>query len=190
MIFITLGINQGYKKMDKREKITGSAPFAEMKRIKGISEAEQATSLRDIFHVVFKRKIQITLFFIAVVLTVAIGTLMATPIYQATAKILVKIERESVNRPAGNVNFPGEMQINSEIQILNSRSLAEKVLMALGPTTIYPRPAELDQGFLIKYTRIIKAEVHGLLDKYFPQAQAATEMLTGASPGKSPIFSP
>ncbi len=105
---------------------------------------------------IFKRKIQIILFFTAVVLTVAIGTLMATPIYQATAKILVKIERENVNRPASAMRLPGEMQINSEIQILNSRSLAEKVLMALGPATIYPRPDEQDQGVLKKYTRRIK----------------------------------
>ena len=155
--------------MDKNKKLPGSAPFAEIKRIKGISEAEQATSLRDIFHVVFKRKIQITLFFTAVVLTVAIGTLRATPIYQATAKILVKIERENVNRPASAMRLPGEMQINSEIQILNSRSLAEKVLMALGPATIYPRPDEQDQGVLKKYTRRIKDEVRALLEKYFPE---------------------
>ena len=92
--------------MDKQNKLAGSAPYAEMKRIKGISEAEKETSLRDIFHVVFKRKIQIILVFAAVVLAVTIATLRATPIYQATAKILVKIERENVNRPAGNVKLP------------------------------------------------------------------------------------
>jgi uncharacterized protein involved in exopolysaccharide biosynthesis len=155
--------------VDKKNKLAGSAPFAEMKRIKGISEAEQATSLRDIFHVVFKRKIQITLFFTAVVLTVAIGTLMATPVYQAKAKVLVKIERENVSRSASEMRPPGEMQINSEIQILNSRSLAEKVLTALGPATIYPGPDEQDRGVLIKYARMIKDEVRALLEKYFPE---------------------
>ena len=112
--------------MDKNKKLPGPAPYAEIKRIAGITKAEQETSLRDIFHVVFKRKIQIILFFTAVVLTVAIGNLKTTPIYQATAKILVKIERENVSRPVSASSFPGEMQINSEIQILNSRSLAEK----------------------------------------------------------------
>ena len=112
--------------MDNNKKLPGQAPYAEIKRIEGISKAEQETSLRDIFHVVFKRKFQIILVFAAVVLTVAIGTLRTTSIYQATAKILVKIERENVNRPVSSVRFPGEMQINSEIQILNSRSLAEK----------------------------------------------------------------
>jgi uncharacterized protein involved in exopolysaccharide biosynthesis len=160
--------------MDRKKELVGPAGYAEIKRIEGISKAEQETSLRDFFQVVFKRKVHILLFFTVVVLTVAIGTLMATPIYQATAKILVKVERENVNRPASTMRPPGEMQINSEIQILNSRSLAEKVLMALEPATIYPRPDEQDWGLLEKYApiikeyaRIIKDEVRGLLEKYF-----------------------
>jgi len=155
--------------MDKTKKLAGSAAYAEIKRLEGFSKVEQETSLRDVFHVAFKRKIQIILVFAAVVLTVAIATLRATPIYQATAKILVKIERESVNMPASGVRLPGEMQINSEIQMLKSRSLAEKVLMALGPATIYPRSDEQDQEFWRQYLRKIKDEVRGLLEKYFPE---------------------
>jgi len=155
--------------MDKKKRLAGSAAYAEIRRIEGISKAEQETSLRDIFHVVFKRKIQIILVFAGVVLTVAIATFRATPIYQTTAKILVKIERENVNRPASAMRPPGEMQINSEIQILKSRSLAERVLMALGPATIYPRSDEEDPELWRQYLRKIKDEVYGLLNKYFPQ---------------------
>ena len=50
--------------------------------------------------------------------------------------------------------------------------------MAIGPATIYPKPAEQDQGLLKKYaqiikeyTRIIKDEMRGLLEEYFPEKQ-------------------
>jgi len=50
--------------------------------------------------------------------------------------------------------------------------------MAIGPATIYPKPAEQDQGSLKKYaqiikeyTRIIKDEMRGLLEEYFPEKQ-------------------
>ena len=60
-------------------------------------------SLRDFLHVVFKRKNQIILFFLATVCTVVIGTFVEKPTYEAKAQILVKIGRENVYVPlSGN----------------------------------------------------------------------------------------
>ncbi len=52
-------------------------------------------SLRDFLHVLFKRKVQILLFFFVTFLTVAVGTLVTQPTYEAKAQILVKLGRES-----------------------------------------------------------------------------------------------
>ena len=110
-------------------------------------------SLRDVLHVIFKRKAQILIFFVAVVTTVVIGTLLVKPKYEATAQILVKLGRESVFIPttgaAGPViSFDREERINSEIEILRSRALAEKVIAVLGPTALYPELKEDEPGLL------------------------------------------
>jgi uncharacterized protein involved in exopolysaccharide biosynthesis len=73
---------------------------------------------------------------------VAVGTFMAKPTYQADAQILVKLGRENIYLPASGssspvINFNREEQINSEIEILKSRSLAMEVLQELGPATVY-----------------------------------------------------
>jgi uncharacterized protein involved in exopolysaccharide biosynthesis len=107
----------------------------------GTSELPR-TSLRDFLRVLFKRKTQILLFFAVTFITVALGTFMVKPTYQAVAQILVKLGRESIYIPASGssnpvINFNREEQINSEIEILKSRSLATEVLQELGPETIY-----------------------------------------------------
>jgi len=100
-------------------------------------------SLKDFLHIIFKRKMQILLFFIATVGIVAVASFMSKPTYIATAKILVKLGRENLfiptatdMRPILNKNILE--QINNEIEILKSKSLAAEVVASLGPTTIYP----------------------------------------------------
>jgi uncharacterized protein involved in exopolysaccharide biosynthesis len=100
------------------------------------------SSLRDFFHVIFKRKKQILIFFAVTVCTVVIGTFVMRPTYEAKAQILVKIGRENLYIPpnATNsqiINFNRDDQVNSEIELLKSRSLAEKVIKTIGPENIY-----------------------------------------------------
>jgi uncharacterized protein involved in exopolysaccharide biosynthesis len=113
------------------------------------------SSLRDFLHILFKRKVQILLFFFATVCTVTIGTFLMQPTYEATSQILVKIGRENLYVPtvpnSGNnpvINLNREEQLNSEIEILKSPTLAAEVVKALGPETIYPDLAEAKKGVL------------------------------------------
>jgi len=115
-------------------------------------------SLRDIFHVIFKRKVQILLFFVAVFVTVAIGTFLATPVYNASAQILIKLGREDVFVPTSGDARPfitsgREERINSEIEILKSRALAEKAVKEIGPTVLYEK---------------LKDDKSSLFDRLFP----------------------
>ena len=104
------------------------------------------------------------LFFLATVVTVAIGTLVVKPTYEATSQILVKIGRENLYVPtvpaSSNLNpvisFNREEQINSEIEILTSLSLLEEVVVSLGPTTIYKGLSDEGRGIL----RQSRAEDH------------------------------
>ena len=120
------------------------------------AETSPSTSLRDFLHVIFKRKFQILLFFGITVCTVAIGSFVVRPTYEATAQILIKIGRENIyvpTLPAGGtsnpvISFNREEQINSEIEILKSRFLAEKVAESLGPAVIYKDLDRTGHGFL------------------------------------------
>ena len=102
-------------------------------------------SLRDLAHVVFKRKSLILLSFFVVILAVLVGTFLTTPIYQTESQILMKTGRENVYTPmapAGSsqnpvVSLNREEQINSEIEILRSPSLIEKAVESIGPEVIY-----------------------------------------------------
>jgi len=67
---------------------------------------------------------------------------MAKPKYEATSEILVKIGREdfyALNKeelpPVVSVN--GDERVSAEIEILKSRSLAEKGVKLMGPMVIY-----------------------------------------------------
>ena len=119
------------------------------------SQLSPRASLRDFLYILFKRKVQILLFFFATVCTVTIGTFLMQPTYEATAQILVTIGRENLYVPtvpnSGNnpvITLNREEQLNSEIEILKSPSLALEVVKALGPGTIYPNLGEQSKGAL------------------------------------------
>ena len=108
-----------------------------------LQETTRAT-FRDFLHIVFKRKKIILLFFFATICTVAILTFLETPTYVASSQILVKIGREDVFTPeiptGSNVlpsYFNRQEQLNSEIEILSGRALAERVIESIGAETIY-----------------------------------------------------
>ena len=114
------------------------------------------TSLRDFLCVLFKRKTLILLFFFATVCTVAIGTFLFDPVYEASSEILVKVGRENLYvPPTGNVtpviSLNREEQINSEIEIIRSRSLLEQVVLALGPSTVYEDLEDEGPGILSRF---------------------------------------
>ena len=76
-----------------------------------------------------------------------VGTFLITPTYRATAQVLVKLGRDNIYIPeTGNVNpvinMRQEEQINSEIEILKSRTISEKVVNAIGPLALYPKLGE------------------------------------------------
>src|SRR4030067_3470532 len=94
-------------------------------------EPEEEVHLRDYLSVILKRKWIVLTFFISVVVTTAILTFMATPLYKST--VVIKIDKESHNV----LSFKG-IQTGSTVdsyetqyEILKSRILAEKVIKML-----------------------------------------------------------
>ena len=100
--------------------------------------------LRNFYNVVFRHIVKLILFFVCVVVAVALATFLMTDMYQSEAKLLVQIGRESINleqttredlRPVGIV-LSRKDELNSEMEILQSQELAARVVDALGVNTI------------------------------------------------------
>ena len=109
-------------------------------------------SLRDVYYVLFRHKSKVIIFFIAVIVTVTLGTFLASEIYQSDAKLLVRLGRESVSLdPTAttgafiSVGQFRENEIKSELEILNSKELVEKVVDAIGPGAFLKSPEEINE---------------------------------------------
>lgn len=112
----------------------------------GVQQQAPGVSMRDLLHVLFKHQAKILAIFISTVVTVAIGSFLIVPVYEATASLLVKIGQEYIAKPevgdARNLMMVNQEEIiNSEIQILNNWDLIEKVITAIRVGTIYPQLA-------------------------------------------------
>jgi polysaccharide biosynthesis protein PslE len=112
-----------------------------------MEQQNQAGSLRDFLTVLFKHKYTILIIFVAVVTIVTVGSFLLPPTYEAKSSLLIKFGREYIyrsevgervsdSRPSIPLNQ--EEVINSEIQILTSRDLIEKVITTLKVENIYP----------------------------------------------------
>jgi uncharacterized protein involved in exopolysaccharide biosynthesis len=133
-------------------------------------DEKNTKSLRDFLHFLCKRKRQILVSFFVIVGIVTATALLMKPIYESQGQILVKIGRENVYVPATEnldpvVSFDRREQINSEIEILKSRSLAQKTLAAIGPTLVYPDLKNEDRSQLERFLQALKNKIWSPLRK-------------------------
>lgn len=106
-----------------------------------------ALSMRDILYVLFRRKRTIVVFFLAFVLAVAAVISLWPYAYEAHSSLLVRLGRENINLPAVGQGGPQVVtmglrkeDINTEIEMLRSRVIAERVLKKLGVERLHPAP--------------------------------------------------
>ena len=112
-----------------------------------IIQESSGGSLRDFLAILFKRKAAILTIFLATVITVAVGSFLMAPTYEARSSLLVKFGREFIYRPevgdkAPMISFNQEEAINSEINILTSQDIIERVIKTIGLENIYPELAK------------------------------------------------
>ena len=106
-------------------------------------------SIRNLFDILFKRKKVILLFFFLSLCAAWGAALLMKPVYRATAQLLFKPGREDIPVTAADriltaVRFDREEQVNSEIEIIRSRSLLEKTLQSVGLTSAYTKLLEIE----------------------------------------------
>ncbi len=95
---------------------------------------EQQVTLNDYLRVLYRGRWIIAIAFLATVLATAYFTFTTEPIYEASATVMVKEEGSGVSDMLfGGVAsaFRRETEINNQVQILKSRTLAEAVIRRL-----------------------------------------------------------
>ncbi|HTQ34553.1 MAG TPA: Wzz/FepE/Etk N-terminal domain-containing protein [Stellaceae bacterium] len=105
---------------------------------------------RELLSILFKEKRKLVLVFVVLCVTVVGCSFLLTPYYEATTRLLVKTgpefqTRSDTNQPIASVPSATKLEVvNSEIQILTSRDLAEGVVNKIGAQRLYPGAASVD----------------------------------------------
>ncbi len=94
---------------------------------------EQEIDLRSYIRVIYKRRWIILAFFVVVVLSVAIHTFTATPIYQGTSRIVIEKENPNVVsiQEVMAVDSTGLDYYQTQYKIIESRAVAREVIRRL-----------------------------------------------------------
>jgi len=146
------------------------------------------TTLRDALSVIFKRKKSIFLIFILTVVLVTGITLLLKPSYLASGSILVKLGRQNVYSSPLSLNtqvisYEKEGILNSEVELIRSRLVAEKVIEVLGPENMFDdlSTSRLSKAFKSLQRIKVKTPVEQAILLY-------QEFLSVSSVGKSNVI--
>jgi len=95
-------------------------------------QPERQVTIHDYLRILYRGRWIILISFLTVVGFVTYYTFTSTPIYRATAKVMIK-ENGGVQKTLFNVVdfMEKEKKINNQVEILNSRTLAENVMKKL-----------------------------------------------------------
>lgn len=104
-------------------------------------------SLRDTLYVVFSHKGKMMTFMALLFGVVVIKTLLDSGTYRSEARLLVRLGRETVSLDPtatigeiAQINRTYDWEVNSELEILRSREIAERVVDRLGATAFLEGP--------------------------------------------------
>ncbi|MHC4560441.1 MAG: hypothetical protein ACYS80_24415 [Planctomycetota bacterium] len=117
-----------------------------------VEEKTRERTLRDVYYVLFRHKWKMLLFLIVVVGIVTVSALRRPDIFRSEAKLMLRLGRESVTLDptvtTGQIIPVGrsrESEIISELEILKSRILLEKVVDTIGPLVLFKYPDDVSR---------------------------------------------
>jgi capsular polysaccharide biosynthesis protein len=107
---------------------------------------QQETTLRDYIRVLFRQRAVIITTFITVMLTVFIGLMLKTPIYEAQVKMLISAEKQ-IESPYYRELLTAGRNVEvalTQSEIVNSKPVLERVVAALG---LSQKPLNYEMSF-------------------------------------------
>ena len=112
------------------------------------AKATREITIRDLCYAIFRFKWRMILVAAAIFATVATMTFLQTTLYRSEAKLLLERDSPSLDPATGQISRVSQdrqRELNSELEILLSRELAERVIDSIGPgafsTQIAGKPA-------------------------------------------------
>jgi exopolysaccharide transport family protein len=120
---------------------------------------EENIHLRDYLRVILKHRWTVITVFSIIVITVAIHAFTATPIYEATTRLVIEKENPKVVsiQEVMAVDASGTDYYQTQYKIIESRAVAREVLRRLSPgeiETLFPEPKD---GFILHVKQTIHA---------------------------------
>jgi polysaccharide biosynthesis transport protein len=108
---------------------------------------EEQIDLRDYLYVIQKRRWTVITVFTVIVITVAILTFTATPIYEATARLIIDKENPNVVsiQEVMSVDASGSDYYQTQYKIIESRTVAREVIRRLNldkSEEFFPKPKD------------------------------------------------
>ena len=108
---------------------------------------EEQINLRDYLYVIQKRRWTVITVFAVIVITVAILTFTATPIYEATARLIIDKENPNVVsiQEVMSVDASGSDYYQTQYKIIESRTVAREVIRHLNldkSEEFFPKPKD------------------------------------------------
>ncbi len=106
---------------------------------------QQTSTLRDFLKVLFRQKTVVITSFITVVITVAVGLVFQTPVYEGRVKLLVSAQKQ-VDSPYYREILGGRnMEIAiAQSEIVTSNPVIERAVKAIG---LFDRPLDYEKNF-------------------------------------------
>lgn len=98
---------------------------------------EREIHLRDYIRIIKKRKFTIFTFFIITFLVVFIGTFTASPVFKASTKVLIEKVEANPLRQTYPIHFMDPEFLETQVQIIKSLSVANRVVKLLALDTKY-----------------------------------------------------
>ncbi len=119
------------------------------------------TTFRDYLKVLFRQKAVIITTFVTVMLTVGIGMLFKTPVYQSSVKVLISAEKQVEAPYYRDLLGSRESEIVlTQSEIVNSAPIIERAVSVIG---LYDRPLDYEKRFAsVLKRRFIEMYAKGL----------------------------
>jgi succinoglycan biosynthesis transport protein ExoP len=135
-----------------------------------LQDNEKDTTYRDILYILFKYKYFLLVFIASALTATIIYSYSFLPRYEASSKILIRISGEKTSQSTGitspSMTIPPVQYdeiINSEIELITGRLIAEQVVRTLGPETFRPQ-GEKPSTLWGRIKSYLKATVSAVVD--------------------------
>jgi len=171
-------------------------------QVKAIKSLVPTTTMRDVFFVLFRQQKKCAAFFLVVVTAVTLATLLSPPIYESGAKILFRIGRESLNldptmtqdvAPMISVGQARDAEIQSNMEILKSKGLAEEVVYHFGPAAfLEPNPKsyekEIEALTSEERNKVVEQAVKAFMDNLKVEISDKSNIINVSLEAYSPVL--